>query len=69
MSGFIPKRPLTYWLSVDQAGQHQFAGYVDDVFRTSRKNARLNGRDLAIADGHVPDAVDTCCGIDHPAAP
>src|SRR5438105_2028861 len=55
-------------MRIDEAGQYQLAGHVDHLSGAGRQNVALHSRDLAIADGDVPDPVDAGGRTDHAAA-
>src|SRR5665647_2188633 len=55
-------------VEVDEAGQHEHAAGVDLSRILARIQARAELGDLALADQHVLDRVDTRLGVDHPAA-
>ena len=55
-------------MRIDQPRQHQLAGYIDHLSGAGRQDVGLHGRDLAIANGDVPDAIDAGGRADHAAA-
>jgi hypothetical protein len=55
-------------VGIDEARQYQLAGYVDHLSGAGRQNVALHRRDLAVADGDVPDPVDAGGRADHAAA-
>ncbi len=55
-------------VGVDQAGQDDLAGDVDDLFGAGREDIGLHCGDLAVTDRYVFQAVDSGGRIDHAAS-
>ena len=54
-------------MGIDQPGQHDLAGDVDDLLGAGRQDIGLNGGDLAVTDRDIFQAVDARGRIDHAA--
>jgi hypothetical protein len=54
-------------VQIDEAGRHEPAGHVDALHAAVDRNARCDGRDLAIADPDVALATQLLARIEHVA--